>query len=189
MRTAEILLQERSIADVSVDDLARGAGISRSAFYFYFPSKDAVVLTLVDRIVEDAAAARDAASEAASDPIAGWRSSIEVFYEVIGSQRAVVRAAVDLSAINAEARALWAQILEGWVDDVAARIGAERARGAAPEGLAARDLATVLVQANERVLRAIFVDEAPAVAEESVIDVLSHIWLSTIYGAPSSGVA
>jgi len=185
MATAERLLRERSIADISVDDLAKGAGISRSAFYFYFPSKDAVVLTLVDRIVEEAAAARDAASQTASDPAAAWRASIEIFYEIIGSQRSVVRAAVDLGAINAEARALWSQILEGWVQDVTERIESERARGAAPDGLAARDLATALVQANERVLRAIFVEEAPAVPEESVIDVLSHIWLSAIYGPQS----
>jgi len=38
---------------ISVDDLARGAGISRSTFYFYFRSKDAVLLTLLDRVSEN----------------------------------------------------------------------------------------------------------------------------------------
>ncbi len=42
LATAERLLQERPLADFSVDDLAKGAGISRPTFYFYFQSKNAV---------------------------------------------------------------------------------------------------------------------------------------------------
>ena len=52
--TAERLLEERSLHEISVDDLARGAGISRPTFYFYFSSKEAVLLTLLDRMVEEA---------------------------------------------------------------------------------------------------------------------------------------
>ena len=37
--------------EISVDDLAKGAGISRSTFYFYFPSKDAVLMTLLKRVI------------------------------------------------------------------------------------------------------------------------------------------
>ena len=52
--TAERLLEERALHEISVDDLARGAGISRPTFYFYFSSKEAVLLTLLDRMVEEA---------------------------------------------------------------------------------------------------------------------------------------
>ena len=45
LETAERLLDERSFAEISVDDLAKGAGISRPTFYFYFTSKDAVLLS------------------------------------------------------------------------------------------------------------------------------------------------
>ena len=48
LATAERLLEERSLADISVDDLAKGAGISRPTFYFYFPSKEAVLLSLLE---------------------------------------------------------------------------------------------------------------------------------------------
>ena len=44
LETATRLLEERSIAEISVDDLAKGAGISRPTYYFYYPSKDALVL-------------------------------------------------------------------------------------------------------------------------------------------------
>ncbi|MFY9767921.1 MAG: helix-turn-helix domain-containing protein, partial [Mycobacterium sp.] len=42
LATAERLLEERSFAEISVDDLAKGAGLSRPTFYFYFKSKEAV---------------------------------------------------------------------------------------------------------------------------------------------------
>jgi TetR/AcrR family transcriptional regulator, ethionamide resistance regulator len=186
MQTAERLLEERSLSEISVDDLARGAGISRSAFYFYFPSKDAVVLTLVDRMVAEAASARDEVSERllATDPIAAWRESLRIFYATFGAHRAVIRAASELGSTNAEARVAHTQILEGWVAEVTERIEAERERGAAPQGAPARDLAVALVQMNERVLSAIFIDETPAVLEDNVMEILDHIWLTSVYGTP-----
>ncbi|MCY1013867.1 TetR/AcrR family transcriptional regulator [Nannocystis pusilla] len=65
----EALLERRALPEISIDDIARGAGISRPTFYFYFPSKDAVLLSLLDRMVEQARAERDAAlASAAGDP-------------------------------------------------------------------------------------------------------------------------
>ena len=68
LATAEELLGQRPLAEISVDDLARGAGISRPTFYFYFRSKDAVLLTLLDRVVAEA--------DAASASAATWSSRV-----------------------------------------------------------------------------------------------------------------
>jgi len=183
LQTAERLLEERALSDISVDDLARGAGISRPTFYFYFPSRDAVVLTLVDRMVEEAARSKEEALERLQeDPRGGWHQGIQAFYEIFGSHRKVVLAAAELRATNAEARELWSQIMDGWANDVAAIIEAERERGAAPSGPPARDLAIALLQMNERVQHATFACESPAVAEENVVAVLLDIWLNAIYG-------
>jgi AcrR family transcriptional regulator len=183
LRTAEQLLQERSLADISVDDLAAGAGISRPAFYFYFPSKDAVVLTLVDRLVEGANEAKEGTlDESVADPASAWRQVIQIFYDVLGAHRAVIRAAMELSATNNEARELRSQVTEGWVQGVTERIEEERKRGAAKSGLPARDLATALVQMNESAMLAVFAEASPAVSEDRLVDVLCEIWLNAIYG-------
>jgi AcrR family transcriptional regulator len=183
MATAERLLEERSLNEISVDDLARGAGISRPAFYFYFPSKDAVVLTLVDRLVEEAMNAKDEAVDGRiEDPAARVRESIQIFYEMLGAHRAVIRAVVELSATNREARELRSQLTQGWVTNVMERIESARLRGAAKRGLPARDLATALVHMNERVMLAVFAEESPTVAEDKLVDVLCEIWLGAIYG-------
>ena len=183
LQTAEELLRERSLSDIAVDDLARGAGISRSTFYFYFPSKDAVVLTLIDHMVEEAAIDRDEAlAQLAADPRTRLRRALEDYYEIFRARRAVILAGAELRATNAEARAAWSQIMEGWVADTTAIVEAERDRGAAPDGLPARDLAVALLQMNERVQHAVFAGEAPTLHEDSVIDVLVEIWLRAIYG-------
>ena len=184
LETAERLLEERPLSEISVDDLAKGAGISRPTFYFYFPSKDAVVLTIVDRLVAAAAGSREEALKtlAEGNPRAGLRQSLEDLYSAFRSRRAVTLAAAELRMRNPEARELWAQVMEGWVADVTAVIEAERARGAAPPGEPAGDVAIALVQMNERVQYATFADESPSLEQDRVLDVLVEIWLRTIYG-------
>jgi AcrR family transcriptional regulator len=182
MRTAEELLETRPLSQISVDALARGAGLSRSAFYFYFPSKDAVVLALVERLVDEAGGALDDALQRAGLGPDSWKEGIAIFYEIFGAHRAVIQAAVELSASNEEAQSLWAQITAGWVEQVAERIGQERESGHATASVPARDLATALVQMNERALRSVFTGDQPAITEGEVIDVLAHVWVSAIYG-------
>ncbi|MEU5948773.1 TetR/AcrR family transcriptional regulator [Micromonospora sp. NPDC047465] len=182
LATAERLLRQRAVADVSVDDLARGAGISRPTFYFYFPSKDAVLLTLLDRVTEEAdAAAGDVLERLAEDPRARWRELIDRFHETFGAHRAVVLACAQVRGTNAEVRRLWASVLERWVQAIETAIEAERRRGAAPDGVPARDLAIALNSMNERVWYATFAGDGPAVAERDVVDVLLDVWLAAIY--------
>jgi AcrR family transcriptional regulator len=189
LETAEKLLEERPLSEISVDDLAKGAGISRPTFYFYFPSKDAVVLTIIDRLVADAAGSREEAlaTLAEGDPRAGLRKALEDLYGAFRSRRAVALAAAELRPTNSEARDLWSQVMEGWVSDATAVIEAERARGAAPPGQPARDLAIALVQMNERAQYATFAGESPSLEDERVLDVLVDIWLCAIYGTREPG--
>ncbi|MDX6636162.1 MAG: TetR/AcrR family transcriptional regulator, ethionamide resistance regulator [Solirubrobacterales bacterium] len=189
LETAEGLLEERPLSEISVDDLAKGAGISRPTFYFYFPSKDAVVLTIIDRLVAAAAGSREEAlaTLVEGDPRAGLRKALEDLYGAFRSRRAVALAAAELRTTNSEARGLWSQVMEGWVSDTTAVIEAERARGAAPPGQPARDLAIALVQMNERVQYATFAGESPSLEDSCVLDVLVDIWLRAIYGTPEPG--
>jgi AcrR family transcriptional regulator len=184
LETFERLLTERPPSAISVDDLARGAGISRPTFYFYFSSKDAVLLSLLDRVIAEADAASAAAvPERVTDPRESWRRGITVYYETFRAHRAVTLAAAAAAATNPEVRALWARGFEGWVQTCTATIEAERRRGAAPPGVPARDLAIVLNAMNERALYGTFSGERAAVLEEDVVDVLLEVWLAAIYGS------
>jgi TetR/AcrR family transcriptional regulator, ethionamide resistance regulator len=183
LTTAERLLAERPLSAISVDDLARGAGISRPTFYFYFASKDAVLLTLVDRVVAEAdAATKEAFRFRPTGRRDGWRRAITAYYETFRAHRALTLAWAEARSTNAEVRELWARVFEGWVHRCAEAIEAERQRGAAPAGPPARDVAVALNSMNERVLYATFTGDGPAVAEAGAVDVLLEVWLRTIYG-------
>ena len=183
LATAERLRAEKTLAAISVDDLARGAGISRPTFYFYFPSKDAVLLTLLGRVVSEVdAGMREVFDAGATGPREAWRRAITAYYETFRRHRALTLAWAEARSTNAEVRELWAQVFDGWVRRCTAVIEAERDRGAAPAGPPARDLAVALNSMNERVLYATFSGDGPAVAETDVVDVLLAIWLDAVYG-------
>ena len=185
LETAERLLAERTIHEISVDDLARGAGISRPTFYFYFSSKVAVLLALLDRVVEEARASRgDVLERPGEDPRGRLRQAINGIYETFRSHRAVMLAAADAGSASLEVRELWATVMEGFVEETAAAIEAERAAGVVPDGISARDLAISLNLMNERVLLATFSGLGPAVEEPHVVDTLVAVWLGAIYGEP-----
>lgn len=186
LTTAERLLEQRPLAEISVDDLAKGAGISRPTFYFYFKSKDAVLLSLLEPLI--AAADENfvgAVQRLPSDPRRVWRSGIKAFFTAFTSHRAIARAGTEALATSPEFRAMWNGFMGKWIEQTAALITAERARGAAPETIPVIDLATSLNQMNERTMMAALVAEEPSVPHERVVDTLTHVWVSSIYGAAS----
>ncbi len=185
LATAERLLEDRSIAEVSVDDLAKGAGLSRPTFYFYFPSKDAVLFALFKQVINEADAAferHNASRPDALDRYEMCRAGINVFFETFVKHRAVTRAAQEVRASHPAVRELLATFLNKWIDSTAAIIEAGRAQGMAPTTIPTRDLATSLNLMNERALFASFADEQPAIPPERLLDTLAHIWVTSIYG-------
>lgn len=184
LETAERLLEDRTLAEISVDDLAKGAGISRPTFYFYFASKDAVLLTLLERVIAEAdTALQSLIANRPSDSRVIWRQGINAFVQTFGAHRAICAATVAEKSTNSEARALWATSMQRWIEHIAAVIEAERAARAAPVTLPAIELSTALNLMNESVMTASFAGHQPALPDDRVLDNLVHIWTTSIYGA------
>jgi TetR/AcrR family transcriptional regulator, ethionamide resistance regulator len=182
LTTAEQLLEQRPLADISVDDLAKGAGLSRPTFYFYFPSKDAVLLTLFQRVIVEADSALETlVANPPADLKRLWRIGINVFVETFGSHRAVSLAA-DSARTNKDLRELWSKFMQKWVGHIATVIETERARGAAPVTLPADELSAALNLLNEKVMLSSFADDRPSVPRERVLETLVHVWMTSIYG-------
>jgi AcrR family transcriptional regulator len=183
LSTLERLLEDRPFAEISVDDLARGAGISRPTFYFYFPSKDAMLLTVFERVLAEADATFEGrADDYTVDPARAWRDGIYAFFEPLRRHLAVALAGVAATATNAEIRELWSTFMQKWIGRTAAVITAERARGAAPDTVPAQDLAAALSLMNERAMFASYSAQKPALDEAAALDTLVHIWVTSIYG-------
>lgn len=185
LATAERLLEERQFTEISVDDLAKGAGLSRPTFYFYFKSKEAVLLTLLEPLIARADAEFDGAIQRVPmDPRRMFRGGIKAFVAAFSSHRAVSRAGLAVLATSAEFRTMWSAAMQRWIDHTEALIVVERTRGAAPDTIPARDLATSLNLMNERAIMTTLSADQHAIGEERLVDTLSHIWLSSIYGDP-----
>jgi AcrR family transcriptional regulator len=180
----EGLLRDRAMADVAIDEIAAGASISRSAFYFYFPSKQAVLLELLDRMVAEVDEGLAAIGLPGDDPAAWWRASIGVFVDVFGAHRSVTVTLAEARATIPELREVWAQRSGRWIEQTASTIVAERRRGRAREIVDARATSIALNAMNERVLVASFGAEQPALAVDELLDVLTDVWCTTIYGTP-----
>ncbi|GBE64074.1 HTH-type transcriptional regulator EthR [Mycobacterium sp. MFM001] len=182
LATAERLLAERPLGEISVDDLAKGAGLSRPTFYFYFPSKDAVLLTLFERVIVEADSALEGmVANPPADIKTLWRTGINLFVETFGSHRAVSLAA-DAARTNKDIGDLWSKFMQKWVDHIAVVIEAERSRGAAPVTLPAQDLSAALNLLNEKVMLTSFAHERPSVPDEQLLETLVHVWVTSIYG-------
>lgn len=182
LSTAERLLRDRPLAEISVDDLARGAGLSRPTFYFYFPSKDAVLFTLFERVIMEADSALETmTANPPADLKALWRIGINVFVETFGAHRAVSLAA-DAARTNKDVDELWSRFMQKWVDHTTTVIEAERARGAAPVTLPAHNLSAALNLLNEKVMLSSFADGRPSVPSEQLLDTLVHVWVTSVYG-------
>jgi TetR/AcrR family transcriptional regulator, ethionamide resistance regulator len=183
------LLSWQPLHAISVDDLARGAGISRPTFYFYFASKEAALHALLEVLVAEAwDAVEDAPELLAHDPVAAWRQAIGGSYATWAQNRDVVRAAAEARTSNAEIRALWTGLLESFVQQTARAIEAERARGAAPEGIPARDLALCLNRMNERIFETTLGDEELTLDDDRLLESLVDVWVRAIYGTPPATV-
>lgn len=178
------LLRTRSLADIAIDEIAAGASLSRSAFYFYFPSKQAVLLELLDRLTADVDDGLAAVGAPGDDPEAWWRAWVGVFVTVLGRHRAVTATLAEARATVPEVREEWARRTTRWVELVAATIVAERRRGRAREIVDPRATSIALHAMTERVLMAAFGEERPALAAEEALDVLTDVWCTTIYGVP-----
>lgn len=182
--TAERLLAERPFTEISVDDLAKGAGLSRPTFYFYFASKDAVLLTLFEQMMAEA----DSIFESLVDgidpdnPLVTIRRGISAFFTAFGKHRAVTLAGAAAKPINPEFRSVWSGFMQRWVDFTAALIHIERERGNAPDTLLAEDIAVSLNLMNERAMYAALAGEPPAIVDEKVVDTLAYLWFTAIYG-------
>lgn len=179
--TLERLLQDRALADIAIDDLAGGAAISRPTFYFYFASKQAVLLELVDRLVAEVDARLALLPAIGEDPDGWWRAALSVFVDVFSAHRAVTLT-LDEARSSEEVRAVWSERSGRWTRQTAAVIATERARGAARAGVDAEALSTALNAMNEGVLVATIGGFPGAIAAESVLDVLLDVWTTSIYG-------
>jgi TetR/AcrR family transcriptional regulator, ethionamide resistance regulator len=183
LETAERLFAERPVAEISVDELARGAGISRPSFYFYFGSKEDVLMTVAERVaseLEEEVAERLAGIT--DDPRAAITAAIEAVADQWRKHGPLLRAAIEAWGSVPPVRKTWEGVMAGFVAGSTAIVESERGRGTAGPGPEARALVTALTWMNERCFYTTFGGIDPSLSEDELVPTLTEVWMRAIYG-------
>lgn len=178
----EAVLAGQSLPRVSIDQIAARAGVGRTAFYFYFASKEAALAALVERSL--AAIWQDAGpwllgdgDEPARDLERGLRGLVDAW----AAHGHLLRAVVEAASWDAEIMALWSGQIESFAEVVAKRISRDAERGLARVD-DPRETAEALCWMNERYCYVRVPPGASARIRERVTRQLSAIWRATLYG-------
>ena len=157
--TERLLADGNAYADLSVDRIAKAAGISRTAFYFYFADKRELMTGLAAQMSQEL-------FEKAIDFFSGEAGSTEELQHILGGvydlywqHGALVRAVVEVSTYDEEIAVFWRGLLDGFIDAVESRI--LRQRGTATGGAPPRAMAFTLVWMAERSLYQQLVQDEP----------------------------
>ncbi|PNG94629.1 TetR/AcrR family transcriptional regulator [Streptomyces malaysiensis] len=147
---AEALLEHTSLEELTVEAIAKGAGISRGSLYFYFGNKHEVLAALVERTMRTIRAEADStAQDAASPPVDVMERAVHGVERVWREHGTVMRAAVDYSALHPVIGSAWNDTVEAFarsMTQVLKRTGIPDEHG--PDGAAA--LAGALCWMTER---------------------------------------
>lgn len=176
----ETSLQECEFNEINLADVANRAGVSRSAFYFYFENKAAAVAALMERMADDTFFVNDVFTMVDRSPNDRIRIMLDGLFTTWERHRNIFRAALDARGHSSVVREIWDSARQSFVDSVAAMIRSERAAGAAPGGVDATVLAAVLLEVNDRLLERLTF--GGPLTRQQLFDGAAAVWLGTVYG-------
>ncbi len=175
----EQLAGDGSLETINIAEISRRAGVTRSAFYFYFENKQAAVAALMDEMYDQAFAATGRLSGDAT-PQDNITATITGLFDAWESHQHVFRAMLDAKATSPAVRELWDNDRHSFIAPVAAMIQAERSAGRAPDGVDATSVAAVLLDLNDRMLERLAL--GGTLSRAQIQETVVQIWLRTIYG-------
>lgn len=178
----EALLDEgASYAELGIERIATRAGISRTAFYFYFRDKRELLMRLTAGVAEElfAEAERWWSGDGEGEP--ELRAAIAKIVGIYRRHPALLRAIVEAAAYDDEVARFWRALVGRFTDSTRERIEREQAAGRVDAAISAQATAFALVWMTERSSYERLVQDG-AVAEQPLVEALCRIWLAAVYG-------
>jgi TetR/AcrR family transcriptional regulator, ethionamide resistance regulator len=176
----EISLRDTAFDNVNLAEVAKQAGVSRSAFYFYFENKAAAVAALMERMVDDTFFVNDVFTMVDRSPQARIHIMLDGLFDTWERHRHMFRAMLEARGHSPAVREFWDEARLSFVESVATMIRAERAAGTAPDGVDATVLATVLLEINDRLLERLTF--GGPLDRQQLTEGAAAVWLGTVYG-------
>jgi len=178
--TEQLLAAGATYADLNIERIATRAGISRTAFYFYFADKRELLMRLSEDVTDELFAEGDIWYSGSGDPEAEIREALRNIARLYEQHGPLLRAIVEVSTYDEEVAVFWRRLLGRFVEASRGRIVAEQEAGKS-SGCDPAATAFALCWMVERVLYQELVQDAP-IRREDLVESLVCIWMRTIYG-------
>ena len=179
-RTEQLLGEGHSYADLNVERIARGAGISRTAFYFYFADKRALLMRLTEGVSELLYERAQVWWQEEGADTGELHAALTQIGELYNEHGALLRAIVEVSTYDDEVAVFWRAVVGRFVEATRGRIEREQAAGRADDALEAGAVAFSLVWMTERTLYEQMVQEGP-MTREALMNALTAIWERSVF--------
>jgi AcrR family transcriptional regulator len=172
-------LTTKPFRDLTIDDLMKPTGFGRTAFYRYFPDREAVLFELLEELWGELRLEGDAAGFGASASGLGTfdAEAIGRLYGLVAKNRALFKAIEDAAGGDAEIELAYRTLMRDyWIHDLQARVIDAQAHGFAV-GLDPEVTAEALGWMVER-----FVEETGDRDPRLVVDTIVTIVARCVYG-------
>jgi AcrR family transcriptional regulator len=180
MRAAVLgLLEDRPFKDLTIDEIAGAAGLTRTAFYFYFKNKVEVLAAVVEELAGDLYKEADRWWSGDDENVElAMREALEGTARVNQRHAAVLRAAIEVTTYDATFAGLYRQLTERFVTNAAEHIRDEQAAGRARQ-VDPQASAEALIWMTERCGYQMIAMDGLEVSE--FVDALIPVWLHALY--------
>jgi AcrR family transcriptional regulator len=180
--TEAMLGEGLSYADLNVERIATRAGISRTAFYFYFRDKRELLMRLAEEVTQILYEEADRWWSGEGDGPAALAGALHKVAGVYRRHGALLRAIVDAASYDPEVAEFWRGVVGRFVEATCERLEADRRLGTGPEMReSARGTAFALTWMTERTFYQATV-QPDAVTEAQLVEGLVAVWTRTVYG-------
>jgi AcrR family transcriptional regulator len=181
---ARAALAEEPYDRLTIDGIARRAYVSRTAVYFYFPNKRAVVDRLIQRAFSDMYHAATPYREGEGDPRRDLHKALSRTVAVVNRNGPILLLAAHLNGQEDRLPSEWEPYILRLRNAAARRIRRDQARGIAPSDIPAGLSAQALLSMVESHI-AREVVRGGGDANESV-RVLAELWWRAVYSRPDA---
>jgi AcrR family transcriptional regulator len=124
-----LLSEGRSFKDITVDELSRAAGLSRTAFYFYFPGKEQALMSAASEVTAELFERADTWWHGEGPPEELVRGALDGILQVYVEHAALLRATVELTSYSQEFEDFYKGLLDRFVRATADHLRRERDAG------------------------------------------------------------
>ncbi|WP_083631699.1 TetR/AcrR family transcriptional regulator [Mycolicibacterium goodii] len=172
-------LRKTGFDALNIAEVARQAGVGRSAFYFYFENKAAAVAALLEPMHEALLAANTILADLSRPPRDRIHATLDAVLQTAEDHRYLFRAMLEARGASGAVRDMWEAARESFVPTVSAVITAERESGRAPDGVDPHVLASLLMEFNDRLVERLII--GGPLTRSQLLEGAEAMWMGAIY--------